>query len=247
MNDNQRLLLNAFKQLIKFFDKHHLIWWIDGGTLLGAVRDHHFIPWDDDIDIMMPRKDFDILSSLMHADARSISKDLFFQDPITDPDYMNIHARLRIDGTENISARETNLASHKGIFIDIYPLDYVNSDNFKNKRLTNALRWLCKNTDVEANKPYLQKTTRPRMAYQIFHEKLRTMSESSSKSFAFPACFWRYSKYSNMKFSASLFCAILTTKFETLTVNIPVGYDKILSTWYGKDYMTPKKEPSFHS
>ena len=54
----QLLELKIFKNLIQLFEYHHLNYFILGGTLLGAIRHKGFIPWDDDIDIGMPRNDY---------------------------------------------------------------------------------------------------------------------------------------------------------------------------------------------
>ena len=244
MNKNQKLLLKALDKFIAFCNKHKLNWIADGGTLLGTIRDHKLIEWDDDIDIMMPRKDFDRLSNIMYKNPRQIGKNLFFQDPMTDSEYMNIHARLRIDNTLNISKREHNIKSHKGIFIDIYPIDYVADE----EQVTTMLRNICKKTDCEEDKPSILKQTQPFIAYMRFQQILRHMNDKSDKKYAFPACFWRYSKYKGMKFDAKIFELSTTTKLKGLRhrLNIPFKYEEVLVAWYGEDYMTPKHEASFH-
>lgn len=57
--DAQKIMLQILCATDKICTEHHLTYWLEGGTLLGAVRHHGFIPWDDDMDISMPRKDYE--------------------------------------------------------------------------------------------------------------------------------------------------------------------------------------------
>lgn len=69
--------MKLLKKLLEVCDKHHLKIWADGGTLLGTVRDHGYIPWDDDIDMVMLREDYD---KLLEIAPKEFEEPFFFQD-----------------------------------------------------------------------------------------------------------------------------------------------------------------------
>ena len=73
--------LNMVKRFVEVCDQYGLRYSIMGGTLLGAVRHRGFIPWDNDIDLAMPRKDFD---KLLEIGPTAFEKPLFFQTPVTE-------------------------------------------------------------------------------------------------------------------------------------------------------------------
>ena len=85
--------------LAKFIDvcsRHELSYFVDGGTLLGAVRHKGFIPWDDDVDVIMPRKDYDRLFEIAQEE---FQYPYFFQNTLTENGFFRTHAQLRNSST----------------------------------------------------------------------------------------------------------------------------------------------------
>jgi lipopolysaccharide cholinephosphotransferase len=114
-------ILVAFDKIAK---RHHLTYWLDHGTLLGAVRHKGFIPWDDDLDISMPRDDYRKLFDLKDE----LPDWIFFQNKSTDPGVpihfikLRDHNSLYIDRWE----KDRDISYHQGIFIDIFPINCIN-------------------------------------------------------------------------------------------------------------------------
>ncbi|MEG0290920.1 MAG: LicD family protein, partial [Erysipelotrichaceae bacterium] len=80
----QGRMLVVMKKIHEICEKHNLKYWLVYGSLLGAIRHEGFIPWDDDMDIMMPRKDFNTFASIAQ---KELGEDFFFQTPNTDHNY----------------------------------------------------------------------------------------------------------------------------------------------------------------
>lgn len=117
MDDIKKVLLDTLCEFHAFCEKNNLEYFLIGGTLLGAVRHEGFIPWDDDIDIAMPRKDYDKLAELSHK----FNYPLKFRSPDNERDYIHPFAKLTNERILIEEGAENPFRS--GVWIDIFPLD----------------------------------------------------------------------------------------------------------------------------
>lgn len=118
----QLRMLEILKVVDAICAKHGIQYTLDGGTLLGAVRHGGFIPWDDDIDINVTRKD---LAKLRKILPRELPSHLVYQDYFTDPYYPTLIAKVREKDSYMYEEPCTDRLKEKGIFIDIIPIEEV--------------------------------------------------------------------------------------------------------------------------
>ncbi|MCD8266011.1 MAG: LicD family protein [Prevotellaceae bacterium] len=118
-------LLNEFMRVCR---KHDIRWWVDGGTLLGAVRHKGMIPWDDDVDVVMMRDEYERLCRVAESE---FSHPYFFQTEETDKGSMRGHAQLRNSLTTGIlkAEQDNRFSFNQGIFLDIFPLETIPDDD----------------------------------------------------------------------------------------------------------------------
>lgn len=121
--------LEILMELDRVCRKHNLRYYIVGGTLIGAARNGGFIPWDDDIDVSMPREDFQKLLKLKNE----FSDEFFLQTHKTEKECYFFYAKLRKNGTYFGEDKFEHTGIHKGIFMDIFPLDYISDKNIIQK------------------------------------------------------------------------------------------------------------------
>ena len=122
--ENKKLLVEMLIKISKYFDENNIKYFLCYGTLLGAVRHKGFIPWDDDIDIHVPREDFLRLIHLLEADKEKLqAMDLelleFNQRP------KSYHKRFKIANLKTTMEEYGEMRS--AVFIDIFPLDCFKS------------------------------------------------------------------------------------------------------------------------
>ena len=101
---------------------HGLCYTLAYGSLIGAIRHGGFIPWDDDIDIIMPREDYEKLLSIW---SKEVPEQYILQNIHINSDYTNTFSKIRKDHTTFLQIGEESKLYHKGIFIDIFPADRV--------------------------------------------------------------------------------------------------------------------------
>ena len=112
--------LGILKEIDAICSRNHIDYWLDGGTILGAVRHGGFIPWDDDIDIAMRLED---LPRFVEAARRELPKQLYIQTPDTDPNVRMPIYKVRdtesflVEGGDDFAR-----AYGKGLYVDIFPM-----------------------------------------------------------------------------------------------------------------------------
>ena len=128
IQDTEFEILQKIEHICK---KHDITYFAVGGSVLGAVRHQGFIPWDDDIDIAMPRKDYE---KFLHYAAEELPEGYFLQTFFTEKKSPFYFTKIRKDNTKFVECYLRNLDIHHGIFVDIFPFDNV-PDNDVIKKL----------------------------------------------------------------------------------------------------------------
>ena len=126
------ILLEYLLYIDKICKKHNIKYFLAGGTLLGAVRHHGFIPWDDDADVMMLREDYDRFLEVIKDE---LPKNVFLQLPGTDPLNHQPFIKLRLDDTVFATKFTSKFPEmHNGIFIDILAHDKTSDSRIGQKK-----------------------------------------------------------------------------------------------------------------
>ena len=247
--------INAvYLELLQEFDRlceaHGLTYWLVYGALIGAVRHKGFIPWDDDVDILLPREDFDRLQAMTNADF-GVKEPYFLQNENTDPTYHQPLMRFRRSDTSavmNYDLVRLREYPHKnsynmGMCLSIFPLDRV-PKNRRSFALRRKIAYIIMGIDYRANrskkdKPLFHKLCRaiemvvgPRNMVNLMHACYRCPEAKAGNTVNSLDGFYT----ENCQWPAEDFRETLRMPFEDITVPVPSGYDHFLTVTYG-DYM----------
>ncbi|MDO4322939.1 MAG: LicD family protein [Lachnospiraceae bacterium] len=127
----QQILLGYLLEIDRICKKHNIKYFLAGGTLLGAIRHHGFIPWDDDADVMMLREDYDKFQQVVQQE---LPDNIFMQIPETEKGNYNPFTKLRINNT--MFATEFTghfMDMHNGIFFDVLSHDRTGRHKWSQK------------------------------------------------------------------------------------------------------------------
>ena len=257
-------LLNEFSTVC---EDYQLKWFVHAGTMLGAIRHKGFIPWDDDIDVVMPRSDYEKLCGI----ASDVFTDpYFFQTENTDRFFCRNFARLRNSMTTAIQHWESKrrYPYNQGIFIDVFPMDNIPDDleernhYFEEVVYYHSMSWQMRNyvyffheeKSVGAVK-YLKRYGK-HLLYKYVQRKKRNyvnfvdqcdkvlqkyngqLTGWIGESVIPPLGRWVWKK----EWVENVMCV----PFEMLMVPVPVGYEECLKAGFGKNWRIPKQAPNMH-
>lgn len=127
LRNAQLRMLDILVEIDRIFRKHNIPYWLEGGTLLGAVRHGGFIPWDDDLDICVERKDMRRIKSVLK---KELPQNLVFQDRFTDFRFPHPFVKVR-DRNSFIMEEYSDKLKNAGLFVDIIPVERIVSARIK--------------------------------------------------------------------------------------------------------------------
>ncbi len=130
MKDLQEVELTMLKDIADFCDKNNIRYFINSGTLLGAVRHGGFIPWDDDIDIGMDLPNY---KKFLKLSKKNFPKEYFVQNFRTDTKHCYPWTKIRMNNTTWMDPRLTNVEMHSGISIDVFLFNGIPQNKFRMK------------------------------------------------------------------------------------------------------------------
>lgn len=250
-NSNLRKLqlteLETLKVLDQLCRENNINYIIDAGTLLGAVRHGGFIPWDDDIDVRMLRKDYDKFCEICETE---LDERFFLQTYKTDDEYRWGYARILKNGTEYRRANHNEIKSRNGIFIDVFPNDNL-PDDFFGRTLCNAGSLIARKmlySQVGRNHA-LKAINRIGFAFldifpKVWAHKLREylVRKYENQKVEKVRCLAWGDKKETIGFQKEWFENTRDIEFEGLIVRAPVKTHEFLVHSFGENYMTPPPE-----
>ena len=237
--------LEILKEVDRICKENNIIYWLDSGTLLGAVRHKGFIPWDDDLDIGMPRNDYNRFLQLAKV---KLDKNYFIQNWYVDENYQLPFSKIRKKGTVYTEFQFRNSSSWNGIYIDIFPYDLYANDKVQGIKLKliklmilakcgitswreeNGINWKKFITHIPT-----------RLLSHFFskeelinkYEKIAIKHNNEKCEYYFPQGISNYGKWI---IPVSAMEEMIEMPFEDTFFKVPKGYDEYLTHAYG-DYM----------
>lgn len=249
MQQIQQESLKILDVISQLCDRLGLRYYLAYGTLIGAIRHQGFIPWDDDIDIMMPREDYHALLNYLQEHQEEIAPLKAFSN-YNCPDYPYMIAR--VSNTDYVLDVHNEKPYGLGLFIDIYPMDGMgNTEEEFTALKTKASRYssLCfLSTRLRCEKGNTKSKLKrlikfPAFLFAKLYGKKRCMRKLESMA---RKCSYDKSQYvgclvwgsDGVKgvFPKDWFETTAEVSFEGRTFHAPVGYDQVLRRLYG-DYM----------
>ena len=256
MNPLQAKQLDILKAFIRVCEKHNLTYFLVYGTALGAIRHKGFIPWDDDIDVGMPRADYE---KYIQLQSEYEGTPYFIQTFKSDPCYIYNYAKLRDSSTTFLENAFKNHRINQGVFIDVFPVDGMSKAEGDREKIGKKNKFIWRQVYF-SYLPALRRKVRKRTwfkdillnivaglfyVFDIAHYRnkrverfVRQVPFEEAKMAGIMFGFtWRINCM-----PADIFRETIKVPFEDIEVRVVKDYDRYLTLLY-KDYMKfPPKE-----
>ena len=249
VDEAKQIEFNILKYIDATLKENGIRYWLDAGTLLGCIRHKGFIPWDDDTDLVIMRKDYDRAIELLNSSSDRY-KVLTMHNT---EDYFYTFAKITDTHTHIIEKNLKEIGS-LGIYVDLFPLDYLPADDkefalFANKVF--ALRAMV-NYSMMDGKKFRKAAMKQKLeciAGKIYGQKralkkIDRMCAEYSRDHSDSGVIADIVAANDrgVRLPADTFASTLMGDFEGEKFPIPVGYDAFLRSYYGEYMELPPVE-----
>ncbi len=241
----KNIQIEILDTILKFCEKNQIRWWVVGGTAIGAVRHHGFIPWDDDVDIAMPRDDYERFAKTFNG----FSDRYIFCDYREQNGWYLKFGKVFDTQTKTVETLYRDLPQ-TGVYVDVFPLDGLSNDINIAKKIARTAKKQCVIAErlfmsIDYTGPVWKKVGKS--IYRFIFSKFIRLERHTAK-FVEYATHYSYdaSDYvGNISDGMYGERQVLDKKwlgkgtylpFENIMVPVPEDYDNYLSHLYG-DYM----------
>ena len=254
LNRLHQTMLEIYAEVARICNKYKLEYFVVGGTLLGAVVHKGYIPWDDDLDIAMPRDSYDKFIQICKTD---LDKRFYLHCIETDVKYWLSFAKLRMNNTIFLEEKRKNVKSHAGIYVDIFPFEYASELNTKkHQRKWKIITYV--NNYIYTKTTGLKKQSKSAMLLNpifslfsikklsLYRDKLMKSFDKGERKYFVDLAGGR--RLDNSYFNISDILPIQKLNFEDVQVEAPKDYNKYLLQLYTERYkiIPPKEEQITH-
>lgn len=243
----QLVELDILRELDRVCREYNISYFLYRGTFLGAIRHRGFIPWDDDMDVAMLRRDYE---KFCQVAPQALGEGYALQNWHTDPQYALPFGKLRKRGTRCVEGKSPELKEN-GFFVDIYPLDYAPKAETDRTALSRKLLHLFRVKLMKSHyTPWVEEdhiVWKKRIGYVpyrvaswfVSHQKLIDRYEALVSAVPENDLLYEQSALSKTNYFRRKWCQELEDyPFEDGAFPGPKAFDECLSELYG-DYMTP--------